>query len=219
MVVGHTKFTPDSCFGLIKQRFRRTHVQCLSDMVKVVEESATVNRVKLVGNEAGVVYVPTHDWLSFFAPHMKRITRIKNYHQFCFSSSHVGTVICKEYSDSIGTPITILKKDWEPSVTDLPPIITPSGLSAERQWYLYEKIRPFCDEPFSDITCPLPLVSRPNRTPGTTPVASPVSSPRRSLTSSLPSFQRTLPTTPPPKRVRVCAKCGQPGHNRRTCEQ
>ena len=26
MLVGHTKFAPDWCFGLVKQRFRRTRV-------------------------------------------------------------------------------------------------------------------------------------------------------------------------------------------------
>ena len=60
MVVGHTKFTPDSCFGLLKQRFRRTHVQCLSDLKKVIDESAEVNQAKLVGNEQGDIYVPTY---------------------------------------------------------------------------------------------------------------------------------------------------------------
>ena len=29
IVVGHTKFAPDWCFGLLKQCFRRTHVGCL----------------------------------------------------------------------------------------------------------------------------------------------------------------------------------------------
>ena len=51
MMVGHTKFAPDWCFGLVKQKFRRTKVGCLNDIVKVVEESAAVNFAQLVGNE------------------------------------------------------------------------------------------------------------------------------------------------------------------------
>ena len=76
MIVGHTKFMPDSCFGLLKQRFHRTHVQSLSDIATVVSESATVNRVKLVGNEASDVMVPTYDWLSFFAPQFRKVANI-----------------------------------------------------------------------------------------------------------------------------------------------
>ena len=39
MVVGHTKFIPDSCFGLVKQWYRKTHVECLSDIIDVVNNS------------------------------------------------------------------------------------------------------------------------------------------------------------------------------------
>ena len=117
---------------------RRTHVQCLNYIVKVVNESATVNVAKLVGSD-GEVFVPTYDWLSFFSPHMKKISDIKSYHQFFFQSSSPGTLVCKEYSDSHGKRINILKKHWQPSPKDLPACLVPQGLSAERQWYLYEK--------------------------------------------------------------------------------
>jgi hypothetical protein len=40
--VGHTKFTPDACFGLIKQKYRRTRVDCLKDILDVVEGSSRV---------------------------------------------------------------------------------------------------------------------------------------------------------------------------------
>jgi len=36
MMAGHTKFAPDWAFGRLKQRFRRTVVGCLEDLVKVV---------------------------------------------------------------------------------------------------------------------------------------------------------------------------------------
>ena len=145
MVVGHTKFTPDSCFGLFKQRFRRTNVQCLSDIATCVEQSATVNKVKIAGTEAGEVNVPSYNWLSFFAPQFKKVPRIKQYHQFQITSTHPGVVVCKDFSDSPGTAITILKQPWTPKSTELPPIVTPSGLSPEREWYLFDKIRPFCE--------------------------------------------------------------------------
>lgn len=37
-----------------------------------------------------------------------------------------------------------------------PSILHPPGLSAERQLYLFEHIRTFCDEKYHDVTCPEP---------------------------------------------------------------
>ena len=137
MVVGHTKFTPDSCFGLLKQRFRRTHVQCLADFVAVVNNSADVSRAKLVGNEQGEVFVATYDWLSYFAQHLRKVSGIKRYHQFIFSSTNPEIVECKQYSNSASEKINISKDPhWQPSSSILPPKILPKGLSLERQWYL-----------------------------------------------------------------------------------
>ena len=42
-------FSPDWCFGLLEQKFRRSRVNCLDDVVKVVNESTVVNDAQLVG--------------------------------------------------------------------------------------------------------------------------------------------------------------------------
>ena len=39
MVAGHTKFSPDRFFGLIKLKLRKSEVDNLDDLVKVVENS------------------------------------------------------------------------------------------------------------------------------------------------------------------------------------
>ena len=57
MIVGHTKFSPDWCFGLLKQRLRRCRVDCLDDIVDVVESSADVNSAQLVGAQSGEILV------------------------------------------------------------------------------------------------------------------------------------------------------------------
>ena len=69
MVPGHTKFAPDWCFGLMKQRYRRTHVSSLADICDAVSSSTLteVNVPQLVGSENGNVYVPTLDWQSFLS--------------------------------------------------------------------------------------------------------------------------------------------------------
>ena len=43
MTMGHTKFSPDWCFGLFKRAFRRTAVGSLDDAVGVAARSAEVN--------------------------------------------------------------------------------------------------------------------------------------------------------------------------------
>ena len=40
LVVGHTKFSPDWCFGLLKQRLQRANVGSLGDIAEVVNNSA-----------------------------------------------------------------------------------------------------------------------------------------------------------------------------------
>ena len=68
--VGHTKFLPDWCFGLMKQRYRRTKVDSLQDLVHVVNGSANVNFAQLVGTQEDVL-VPTYDWGSYLSPYFK----------------------------------------------------------------------------------------------------------------------------------------------------
>ena len=48
LIVGHTKFSPDTCFGLIKRLYRRTYVGCLDDISKMVSNSSVVNKPQLV---------------------------------------------------------------------------------------------------------------------------------------------------------------------------
>ena len=62
MIVGHTTFVPDWCFGLFKQMFQRTVVGCLDDIVGVVARSAEVNHAQLVAKQNREVLVPTYNW-------------------------------------------------------------------------------------------------------------------------------------------------------------
>ena len=69
MLVGHTKFSPDWCFGLLKQRYRRTFASCLQDIADAVNASADVNIAQLAGTQDGEVIVPTYDWAQFLGEH------------------------------------------------------------------------------------------------------------------------------------------------------
>ena len=85
LIMGHTKFAPDWCFGLLKRAFRRRRVGYL-DIVRVVEESAEVNHAQLVGAHDGTVIVPTYDWAGYFDPFFKGRLSCKNKKKLCFGA-------------------------------------------------------------------------------------------------------------------------------------
>lgn len=90
LVVGHTKFAPDWCFGLVKRLFKRSKVGSLRDIVQVVQSSATCNEAQLNTDEQGKIIVPTYDWISFLAPVFKKLPNIKKGRHFRFSSTIPG---------------------------------------------------------------------------------------------------------------------------------
>ena len=142
LIVGHTKFSPDWCFGLFKQKYRRTRIGCLDDIVRVVESSAVVNHAQLVGTQDGKVLVPTYDWATFFdQPFRQRALKgIKSMHHLTFTSTKRGYVVVKDSVDGLEREIKLMQDDhWAPTADSLPPTIPPPGLSLERRQYPQEK--------------------------------------------------------------------------------
>ena len=139
LVVGHTKFSPDWCFRLFKDLFKRTKVDSMEDITAVVERSAVCNVPQFVHTEDTEI-VPTRDWLFFLLPHFRKIPNIMKYHYFHFSSSTPGTMFVREHVDTPEVPLHILCDSWQPLQDELKlaPRVQPKGLSDERQWYLYE---------------------------------------------------------------------------------
>ena len=201
LVAGHTKFSPDWCFGLAKQKLRKTKVGCLADIATAIEQSAKSNAAQLAGTEDGTPIVINFDWVGFLAPHFRRIPNIKRQHHFFINRANKGYVTLKEYIGSEEVKFKLLKDDWSPSATDLPPVITPPGLSAERQWYLHDSIRDYCPDYCKNVVCPLPDVPKPR--------SSAPPSPRAPIEDS-PEYEPR-----PSKRSRTCSVCGETGHNAR----
>ena len=142
LLVGHTKFAPDWCFGLF--------VGSINDIAEVAERSAVVNHAQLVGEYDDTIHVPMYNWSDFFEGHtiqtaMKGISQM---HHFRFSADHPGVVFVNNASDDLKErKINLLKSNtWRPTPTNVPERIIPTGLSLERQWYLYQKIRDFCPD-------------------------------------------------------------------------
>ena len=91
---------------------------------------------------------------------MKPVAQIKKQHHFIFSSVKPGCVSVKTRYNGEES-VFVIMNDAEPVHLELlPDIIPPQGLSAERQWYLYDSIRPLVPQVAQDVICPLPLVKR-----------------------------------------------------------
>ena len=120
MIPGHTKFSPDWCFGLLK-KYRRTKIGGLTDMVGVVNESATVNVAQPTGLEDGTVLVPTYDWQEYFNSFCTKVAGIKKLHHIRFDSAHPGYIFVKERAGSEEVKRCILKdKSWAPRAESSP---------------------------------------------------------------------------------------------------
>ncbi|KAJ4449436.1 hypothetical protein ANN_00835 [Periplaneta americana] len=84
---------------------------------------------------------------------MKNIPNIIQIHHFEISKEAPGQVLTRSSLHSENVQFNILHDDVPLSFTDFPEIIRPSGLTHERQTYLYDKIRRFVLED-KDIQCP-----------------------------------------------------------------
>ena len=214
LIVGHTKFAPDACFGMIKKKFRRTRISCLQDLAEVVNTSADLNHAQLVGSQSGNVIVPTYDWKNHFAGRFRMLTGIKRLHHITITSTPQSqlSISVKEFSDS-PTQVVSLVKDptWNPLPSELPPVILPTGLDAKRQWYLYNEVREYCTDNTKDLVCPLPSV--PLRSHDEQEEEEEEVEDEEEQVEAETRLTVTVPTV----RQRHCRTCHQVGHNSRTC--
>ena len=158
LVAGHTKFSPDWCFGLAKQAVRKTFISDLFELARTIDNSTVtgVNVTQLCGLHDGSVIVPTYDWASFLDPFFKKLPGVKGYHHFRFSKDAPGRVYCKRYADSEEVEFDLLKDQTKLPPYTLPPVIKPLGLDLERKNYLYKEIRQFCKPDSANLVAPKP---------------------------------------------------------------
>ena len=76
-------------------------------------------------------------------------------------SSNPGVVYVRKYATDLETSINVLKsKDhrFQELCPQLPEVIPMKGLDAQRQWYLFEEVAPFCS---NKEVCPKPSCLKP----------------------------------------------------------
>eukprot|EP00731_Ephydatia_muelleri_P000939 Em0001g939a len=162
MLPGHTKFRPDSYFGLFKKYYRRQdHVDDMDDLADCVQQC---------GQDVTCVpqlYQDWHyyDWNAFLGQWFTPLAGLGRCYTFRFDCKHPGVMKMKTLpSDANPTEVTMLRagvaiKDIKDAYQSqvMPPVITPSGLSLTRSLYLYERVREYVrDPPKRDKVCPKP---------------------------------------------------------------
>ena len=165
MVAGHTKFSPDGFFGLIKLKLRHSEVQDLSDLVQVIHDSTTggFNTAQTIYDSNRVQKVHFYKWTEFLNKTFTKVPQILQQHHFNISNENNGIVNIQTKVDGEKIEVSILKKNISPSI-EFPSLLLAKELSAERQWYLYEQIREHVTDPDKkDKYCPKPLIPKPNQ--------------------------------------------------------
>jgi hypothetical protein len=162
MVAGHTKFSPDGFFGLIKLLLRKSEVDNLEDLIKVIQNSTPggYNIAQTIFDDNGNQLVHFYEWTNWLKQKFTTIPNILKQHYFEFNNLYQGNIKISTSSYEEKTIIQIEKAKSD----DLNPLVEKKllGLSAERQWYLYEQIRNHIQNPSKkDDLCPMPTIIKP----------------------------------------------------------
>lgn len=162
MLPGHTKFSPDSAFGLYKLCYRKNKVDSLYEAIDCCKKAAKKSKLipHIYGKHLGLeeLRIDFRNWSNFFRKHFKEIPNITGISTFYFTAEKPGIVQIKHSQESSWETIRLLRKPRFvfPS-SSRPLVIVPKGLDLERQTYLFKEIRDFIRNPKrKDITCPKP---------------------------------------------------------------
>ena len=169
MLVGHTKFSPDGFFGLIRRLYRRSKVYTYEQLAEVIDKSTQdgvyniCQRYRNRDSEPNYIY---RDWAAWLSKYFKPLPNITKYHHFSISKEEPGVVTVKKARDAVEEKYDLLKGrfPYNPhKFPRLPRSLKPPGLSPARAWYLYEKIREHIPDHFDkDQTCPRPRARKPS---------------------------------------------------------
>lgn len=108
--------------------------------------------------------VQFYNWKEFLEKYFKPLKLISKYQHFIMNAEEPGVVYCKLSSEANPERHDLLRrKDLvrEIKTGRQPRIIHGSGLSIERQWYLFDEISQFFHSDKSkNMTCPKPSVPK-----------------------------------------------------------
>jgi len=129
MIPGHTKFSPDRFFGMIKQKYRHTKVDSLSQLADVVNSSrvGTNNMAYVIGHDDTKPFT-YYNWTEFCSPISLLSPTSLPYITLRYINSSPGSVFVCEFSDSQEKEIKILKPGHN-LTKQVSPTLSPMRLS------------------------------------------------------------------------------------------
>ncbi len=159
MLAGHTKFWCDLAGGTFKRKWRKAKVASMAQVAEVVQRSTPGgHNVPQLLPDARLFY----EWSSFFSLVFRNIPNITKYHHFRFSAEEPGVVHLRQLVDQEEVAFQMLRRrNFTFTTGELPEPTANKGIPLDRQWYLYEKVRPYCPEETADLVCPEPADPKP----------------------------------------------------------
>ncbi|CAG2218216.1 unnamed protein product [Mytilus edulis] len=151
---GHSFEVIENTIKFIK---RKSDINTVSQLVKIVDNSAKCNRSEVYNeNDDDENSLKWYRWDNFFTKYFKPLRGIGKFHHFRFTSDEVGVVFARETLDQPEKRLVLLKEsaNLPELLTTLPEVIQPAGLTEERRRYLYNEVRPFVQFNFRDEFCP-----------------------------------------------------------------
>ena len=199
MLAGHTKFWCDLAGGTFKRKWRKSRVGSMAQVAEVVQQSTPGgHNIPQLLPDAQLFY----EWNTYFTPVFRNIPNITKYHHFRFSADEPGVVHLRELADHEEVSFQMLRRrDFAFPEGEMPEPTENKGIPLDRQWYLFEKVRPYCPEETADLVCPEPAQPKPTgaaHQPGPAGDAT-------AATAAAGQAKRARPT---------CSHCKQPGHRK-----
>ncbi|XP_070552474.1 uncharacterized protein [Ptychodera flava] len=153
---GHTKCICDACFGKIRQVYRRSDVDTVSQLADIVSKSSRVNKVKCYGSQNSARNFQWFQWDTFFSTFLKPLKGIRYYHHFRFTKDDPGAVYVRKIVTDDELRVNLVKRNvtWPPSPQMKPSLLPPGGLSLARWSELNKDIIPFVRQPYRHVFCP-----------------------------------------------------------------
>jgi hypothetical protein len=168
LVKGHTKFSPDGGFGLIKKYYRRANLYTIDQVTQAINQSTEKthrNTALVLGKDA------FGEWKTALREYFAPLKGVSACTAFRFDAAYaLGEVHVQENDETTWQRVHLLHKSLSPEhvlhdeqFIHLPdhvsPVASPS-IQNRTQWDWYEKVRPYVPTEYQDIICPQPNVSK-----------------------------------------------------------
>jgi hypothetical protein len=145
MEPGHTKFSCDAHFGMIKKELKRSDVFDKFDLADCVRRSSQSNDTVMIRDHDGELQVPVYNWSEYFAP-LDSIPNLTDYCHFKFLGNF-KILVRRNFMTDKFHEIQLNRRSFEtsPHIWKTDPlkylkVKKPQGLSQEREIQIFKDL-------------------------------------------------------------------------------